>query len=42
MVEIINGDPLSGLLTTIGFFVFLIVGRHVRLWQVRKRREVTR
>ena len=39
MVEIINGDPLSGLLTTIGFFVFLIVGRHVRLRQVRKKRE---
>jgi len=27
---------IIGLLTTIGFFVFLIVGRHVRLWQVRK------
>ena len=42
MVEIINGDPLSGLLTTIGFFVMLIVGRHVRIRQVRKRREDTR
>jgi hypothetical protein len=42
MVEIINGDPLSGLLTTIGFFVFLILGRHVRLRQVRKRHESAR
>jgi hypothetical protein len=41
MVEIINGDPLSGLLTTIAFFVMLIVGRHVGIRQVRKRREDT-
>lgn len=39
MVEIINGDPLSGLFTTIAFFVMLIVGRHVRLRQVRRRQE---
>ncbi|HYA33640.1 MAG TPA: hypothetical protein VEG65_06585 [Candidatus Bathyarchaeia archaeon] len=39
MVEIINGDPLSGLLTTIGFFVALVIGRQVRMRQVRKRRQ---
>ncbi len=42
MVEILNGDSLSGLLTTTGFFVMLIVGRHVRIRQVRKRREDAR
>ena len=41
MIEIIDGDPLSGLLTTIGFFVALIVGRHVRIRQVRRKREDT-
>jgi len=39
MVEIINGDPLSGLLTTVGFFIALVIGRRVRIRQVRKRRE---
>lgn len=42
MVEIINGDPLSGLLVTLGFFVSLIVGRYVRMRQVSRRREETR
>jgi hypothetical protein len=28
------GDALSGLLVTVGFFIALIVGRHVRLRQV--------
>ena len=41
MVEIINGDPLSGLLVTLGFFVSLIVGRYVRMRQVSRRREET-
>ena len=41
MVEIINGDPLSGLLTTIGFFIALIVGRHIRMKQVNRRRKET-
>ena len=42
MVEIINGDPLSGLLTTLGFFAMLFLGRYVRHRQVHKRRETTR
>jgi hypothetical protein len=42
MVEIINGDPLSGLLTTLGFFAMLFLGRYVRHRQVDKRRETTR
>ncbi len=41
MVEIINGDPLSGLLTTVGFFIALIVGRYVRMRQESRRREET-
>ena len=41
MVEIINGDPLSGLLTTIGFFIALLVGRHIGMRQVSRRREKT-
>ncbi|HXY88365.1 MAG TPA: hypothetical protein VEG44_07985 [Candidatus Acidoferrales bacterium] len=39
MVEIINGDPLSGLLTTIGFFVALILGRRIRMRSVKRRSE---
>jgi hypothetical protein len=42
MLELINGDPLSGLLTTLGFFAALLLGRRVRIRQVRKRREDTR
>jgi hypothetical protein len=41
MDNIISGDALSGLLTTVGFFVALIVGRHVRLRQVSMRRQKT-
>ncbi|HXY87355.1 MAG TPA: hypothetical protein VEG44_02845 [Candidatus Acidoferrales bacterium] len=37
MVEIINGDPLSGLLTTIGFFIALILGRRIRMRNVKRR-----
>lgn len=39
MVEIINGDPLSGLFTTIGFFIALILGRKIRMMTVKKRLE---
>ncbi len=42
MVEIINGDPLSGLFTTLGFFTMLFLGRYVRHRQLDKRRETTR
>ncbi|MFQ6119380.1 MAG: hypothetical protein ACE5KE_05785 [Methanosarcinales archaeon] len=27
----LEGDPLSGIGTTIGFFVFLIIGRYLRI-----------
>jgi len=37
MVEIINGDPLSGLLTTIGFFLALILGRKIRMRKMNRR-----
>ncbi len=29
------GDPLVGILTTIGFFTFLIIGRAVKLRQMK-------
>ena len=41
MDSVISGDALSGLFTTIGFFIALIVGRHIRLRQVSMRREKT-
>jgi len=30
------GDPLVGILTTVGFFMFLMIGRKVKLRQMRK------
>jgi len=41
VVDIINGDPLSGLLVTLGFFLSLTVGRYVRMRQVNRRLEET-
>ena len=35
------GDPLVGILTTIGFFSFLIVGRAVKLRKMKKTIELT-
>lgn len=29
MVEWLSGDPLVGILTTISFFTFFIIGRHI-------------
>ena len=34
------GDPLVGILTTVGFFMFLIVGRAVKLKLMRKQQEL--
>lgn len=31
------GDPLVGILTTIGFFTFVIVGRAVKLRQMKRK-----
>jgi|GEM_PF-327940 len=36
---IIQGDPLSGLLTTLGFFVALIAGRKLGLRRMRARAQ---
>ena len=33
------GDPLVGILTTVGFFMFLIIGRKVKLRLMRKSRS---
>lgn len=38
MFEWLTGDPLTGILTTIGFFVFLIIGRNLRLWQMKRKK----
>lgn len=35
MLEWLEGDPLAGIGTTIGFFVFLIIGHYVRLWRLQ-------
>jgi len=31
MLEWLSGDPLNGIGTTVGFFVFLIIGHYLRL-----------
>ena len=33
------GDPLVGILTTVGFFMFLMIGRKVKLRLMRKSRS---
>lgn len=38
MLEYLVGDALSGILTTAGFFIFLIIGRHFRLWKDARHR----
>jgi hypothetical protein len=38
MFEWLAGDPLTGILTTIGFFVFLIIGRNLKLWQMKRKK----
>jgi hypothetical protein len=38
MFEWLAGDPLTGILTTIGFFVFLIIGRELKLWQMKRKK----
>jgi hypothetical protein len=39
MLEWLSGDPLTGILTTIGFFVFLIIGRYVKLRKMRRKKQ---
>jgi hypothetical protein len=38
MFEWLSGDPLTGILTTVGFFVFLIIGRNLRLRQMKRKK----
>jgi hypothetical protein len=40
MLEWLAGDPLSGILTTIGFFVFLIIGRKIVLKRMKQNRKL--
>ena len=35
----VAGDPLVGILTTIGFFTFIIVGRALRLRQLQHKNK---
>jgi hypothetical protein len=39
MLEWLSGDPLSGILTTICFFAFLIIGRNLKLRQMKRKKE---
>ena len=39
MLEWLTGDSLTGILTTLGFFVFLIIGRNLKLRQMRRKKE---
>jgi len=37
MFEWLYGDPVNGMLMTIGFFSFLIIGRQLKLWQIDRK-----
>jgi hypothetical protein len=39
MLEWLTGDPLVGILTTVGFFVFLIIGRSYKLRRMKRKRQ---
>ncbi len=41
MLEWLQGDPLVGIFTTIGFFICLIIGRQLKLRKMRKSAEAT-
>jgi hypothetical protein len=41
MLEWLLGDPLVGILTTIGFFVFLIIGRNLKLRKLKRKSKGT-
>lgn len=38
MLEWIVGDPLVGILTTVGFFTFFVIGRTLKLRQMKKQK----
>ena len=40
MLEWLSGDPLVGILTTIGFFTFLIIGRQYKLYRITQKGNV--
>ena len=37
MFEWLQGDPVNGMLMTLGFFIFLIIGRKLKIWQIDKK-----
>jgi hypothetical protein len=39
MLEWLTGDPLVGILTTVGFFVFLIIGRNLKLRRMKHKKQ---
>jgi cobalt/nickel transport system permease protein len=36
MFEWLHGDPVNGIVITVGFFIFLIIGRNLKLWRMSK------
>src|SRR5450759_3408970 len=39
MFEWLYGDPVNGMLMTLAFFTFLIIGRNLKLWQINKKEK---
>ena len=39
MFEWLQGDPVNGMLMTLGFFIFLIIGRNLKLRQINKKAQ---
>jgi hypothetical protein len=39
MLEWLAGDPLVGILITIGFFTFLIIGRSLKLRKMNRKNK---
>lgn len=37
MFEWLYGDPVNGMLMTLAFFTFLVIGRKLKLWQIDKK-----
>lgn len=42
MLEWLAGDPLVGIFTAIGFFTFLIIGRKVKLYKMKRAKDKTK
>jgi hypothetical protein len=38
MLEWLLGDPLVGMLTTVGFFVFILIGRNLKIRKMKQKK----